>query len=124
MPMVAAVARAPGSGGSSGGSSGSRRIRSAAGSSVSRSTEACVLASADPAQCVGFLRSGARPPIEQVITFIDENKDGFGVEPICRELLSCERPRDTVTCRLTHEPFGPARRHCASARESKWSGKS
>jgi putative transposase len=43
-------------------------------------------ANAHPAQRVGFLRGGARPPTEQLITFIYENKDEFGVEPICREL--------------------------------------
>jgi len=34
----------------------------------------------------GFLRGGARPPITEVVAFIDANRDRFGVEPICRVL--------------------------------------
>jgi hypothetical protein len=35
---------------------------------------------------VGFLRGGARPPTEQMIHFIDNHKDEFGVEPVYRHL--------------------------------------
>ena len=35
---------------------------------------------------IGFLRGGARPPTEQMIQFIDDHKDEFGVEPVCRHL--------------------------------------
>ncbi|MEX1249161.1 MAG: IS3 family transposase [Acidimicrobiia bacterium] len=31
----------------------------------------------------GFLRGGARPPTEVMVSFIDDNRDDFGVEPIC-----------------------------------------
>ncbi|HJR93444.1 MAG TPA: IS3 family transposase [Acidimicrobiia bacterium] len=31
----------------------------------------------------GFLRGGARPPTEVTVAFIDENRDEFGVEPMC-----------------------------------------
>ncbi|MEE8406024.1 MAG: IS3 family transposase [Acidimicrobiia bacterium] len=34
----------------------------------------------------GFLRGGARPPTEVMTKFIDENRDDFGVEPICETL--------------------------------------
>ncbi|WP_179747618.1 IS3 family transposase [Microlunatus parietis] len=34
----------------------------------------------------GFLRGGARPPTQVLIVFIDEHRDRFGVEPICRVL--------------------------------------
>ncbi|WP_432537979.1 IS3 family transposase [Kineococcus arenarius] len=34
----------------------------------------------------GFLRGGARPPLPLTNRYIDEHKDQFGVEPICREL--------------------------------------
>jgi len=34
----------------------------------------------------GFLRGGARPPTDEMIAYIDRNKDRFGVEPICRLL--------------------------------------
>src|SRR5215813_8371541 len=33
-----------------------------------------------------FLRGGARPPLDSVITYIDTHKDVHGVEPICRVL--------------------------------------
>ena len=39
--------------------------------------------------CVGprhILRGGARPPVEVIVGFIDENRDELGVEPICRDL--------------------------------------
>jgi transposase InsO family protein len=35
---------------------------------------------------IGFLRGGARPPTDEMIAYIDENKDRFGVEPICEHL--------------------------------------
>ena len=35
---------------------------------------------------VGFLRGGARPPTEVIVEYIDEHRDEFGVEPICRVL--------------------------------------
>jgi hypothetical protein len=31
----------------------------------------------------GFLRGGARPPTGQMITYVDDHKDRYGVEPIC-----------------------------------------
>ncbi|MCQ9163970.1 IS3 family transposase [Arthrobacter sp. STN4] len=34
----------------------------------------------------GFLRGGARPPIKTMIAFIDQHKEEFGVEPICKQL--------------------------------------
>ena len=40
----------------------------------------------DPAVGVGFLRGGARPPTEQVVQYISDHKDVFGVEPICTAL--------------------------------------
>ena len=33
-----------------------------------------------------FLRGGARPPVAEVIAFIDAHRERFGVEPICRVL--------------------------------------
>jgi putative transposase len=33
-----------------------------------------------------FLRGGARPPVEEVVAFIDAHRGRFGVEPICRVL--------------------------------------
>ncbi|MDM7856671.1 IS3 family transposase [Cellulomonas alba] len=34
----------------------------------------------------GFLRGGARPPVDQVVAFIDAHRAEFGVEPICKDL--------------------------------------
>ncbi|WP_229023000.1 IS3 family transposase [Actinomarinicola tropica] len=34
----------------------------------------------------GFLRGGARPPVQALIEFIDAHRQRFGVEPICRVL--------------------------------------
>ncbi|MDP1794071.1 MAG: IS3 family transposase [Acidimicrobiales bacterium] len=34
----------------------------------------------------GFLRGGARPPIEVIVAFVDANRDELGVEPICNVL--------------------------------------
>ena len=35
---------------------------------------------------VGFLRGGARRPTGVMVSFIDENREDFGVEPICAQL--------------------------------------
>ncbi len=35
---------------------------------------------------VGFRRGGARPPTTVMVECIDQHRDPFGVEPICREL--------------------------------------
>ena len=35
---------------------------------------------------LGFLRGGARPATAEIVAFIDEHRDRFGVEPICRVL--------------------------------------
>src|SRR5262249_21449309 len=40
----------------------------------------------DPAASLGFLCGGARPPTQQVVSFIDANRDELGVEPICKAL--------------------------------------
>ena len=37
----------------------------------------------DPEAGGEFLRGGARPPTQEVVAFIDANRDEFGVEPIC-----------------------------------------
>ncbi|WP_082803395.1 IS3 family transposase [Kocuria palustris] len=42
------------------------------------------------AQGFGFFRSGARPPHDEMIAFIDMHRDQFGVEAICRTLSATE----------------------------------
>jgi putative transposase len=37
-------------------------------------------------ECFHFFRGGARPPLESMTKYIDEHRDIFGVEPICRTL--------------------------------------
>jgi putative transposase len=41
---------------------------------------------------VGFLRGRARPATDTLVTFVDEHKDVFGVEPICRVLTAHGAP--------------------------------
>ncbi|MGW9763449.1 hypothetical protein ACUXGK_001969 [Micrococcus aloeverae] len=38
-----------------------------------------------------FFASGTRPPHDEMIAFIDEHRDRFGVEAICRVLSATER---------------------------------
>lgn len=42
----------------------------------------------DPQGGLGFLRGRARPAVEALVAFIDEHRQVFGVEPICRILTS------------------------------------
>ena len=35
-----------------------------------------------------FFRGGARPPTQEIVDFIDDNREEFGVEPICTVLRS------------------------------------
>ena len=55
----------------------------------------------DLAQGVGLFRpGGARPPIQPMIAFIDDHRQAYGVEPICRVLP--DRPVDlSRPCRQT-----------------------
>ena len=41
---------------------------------------------ADPQERGGFLRGGARPPLQQVSRYIEAHRATFGVEPICQVL--------------------------------------
>ena len=50
---------------------------------------------------VGFLRGGARPPTGVMVSFIDENREDFGVEPIAR---SCRSPRPPTTAPRADPP--------------------
>src|SRR3712207_7643693 len=57
-----------------------------------------------------FLRGGARPPTQEVVAFIDANRDELGVEPICTALqvrseehTSELQSRQYLVCRLLLE---------------------
>ena len=59
---------------------------------------------------VGFLRGGARPPTEVIVEFIDEHRDEFGVEPICKDaadgsvhLLRGQAPRAEPSARASRD---------------------
>jgi hypothetical protein len=39
-------------------------------------------------RAASFFGAGARPPTQEVVAFIDANRDEFGVEPICAVLRS------------------------------------
>lgn len=57
-----------------------------------------------------FFRGGARPPLEALITFIDREKERFGVEPICRVLSAhgCKIAPSTYYARKTRPLFARA----------------
>ncbi|MFW7414261.1 IS3 family transposase [Demequina sp. SO4-18] len=57
-----------------------------------------------------FFRQGARPALTEMIRFIDEHKDRFGVEPICRVL------RPAVQGFLTSRGYRGAKTKTPSAR--------
>jgi putative transposase len=41
----------------------------------------------DPTQGIGvFCPGGARPPVQAMIAFIDDHREAYGVEPICKVL--------------------------------------
>lgn len=44
----------------------------------------------DSAELSGFSRRGARPPVALIGDYVDEHKDDYGVEPICRALNSAQ----------------------------------
>src|ERR1700682_2498654 len=54
-----------------------------------------------PKRAASFFRGGARPPTQEVVAFIDANRDELGVEPICTVLRSaaqaCRWPRAPIT---------------------------
>ncbi|MFC6236068.1 IS3 family transposase, partial [Leucobacter soli] len=58
-----------------------------------------------------FFAKGARPPLDEMIRFIDENRDQFGVELICRVL------RDAVRGFLTSRGYRAAKARPKSARQ-------
>src|SRR3954468_7749642 len=53
----------------------------------------------DPQERVGFLRGRARPATATLVTYIDEHKHLFGVEPICQALTSFGWPIASSTYR-------------------------
>jgi len=67
--------------------SGRRPSRSRARSFAPRRRSAIGFGERDPSQGVSLFRpSGARPPTEAMPSFIDEQRDAYGVEPICAML--------------------------------------
>ena len=56
---------------------------------------------------VGFLRGGARPPTEVIVGFIDEHRDEFGVEPICKVLA--DRSEHVLRRQVAAAPSARAR---------------
>ena len=64
----------------------------------------------DPQVGLGFLRGRARPATATLVTYIDEHRDVFGVEPICRVLTECGWPIASSTYRA-------AKRRPPSARQ-------
>lgn len=63
----------------------------------------------DPAERVGFLRGGARPPVPLICDYIDQRKEEFGVEPICTVLTESG-------CRIAPSTYYAARSRPPSKR--------
>ncbi len=63
----------------------------------------------DPAERVGFLRGGARPPVPLICQYIDQRKEEFGVEPICTVLTESG-------CRIAPSTYYAARSRPPSKR--------
>ena len=61
-----------------------------------------------------FLRGGARPPTQEVVAFIDANRDEFGVEPICTVLRSAGVPVAPSTY-FANKARAPSARACRDA---------
>ena len=57
----------------------------------------------------GFLRGGARPPTAEIVAYIDEHRDRFGVEPICRVLTE-------HGCKIAPNTYWVAKKRPPSAR--------
>ena len=74
----------------------------------------------DPAQGVGvFCPGGARPPVQAMMAFIDEHRDAYGVEPICKVLPIAPSTYYAHAARQRRPgnalvPGRSARRRCAS----------
>ena len=58
---------------------------------------------------LGFLRRGARPATAQIVAFIDDHRDRFGVEPICRVLTE-------HGCKIAPNTYWVAKKRPPSAR--------
>ena len=74
----------------------------------------------DPAGGVLVLRAGARPATAVVVAFIDDHRDRFGVEPICRVLTEHEvkiAPSTLLRARR------PGRRSARAIRDERCAGR-
>ena len=61
-----------------------------------------------------FLRGGARPPTQEIVDFIDDNREEFGVEPICTVLRSAGVSVAPSTY-YAAKSRGPSQRACRDA---------
>ncbi len=77
---------------------------SASGCANSRGRTGAQAGQRDPESSRGFLRSGVRPPTEEMTAFIAEHKEKFGVEPMCA--VSAHRPFHLLR-RHHPAPLGP-----------------
>ena len=64
----------------------------------------------DPESSPGFLRAGARPAVQEAVTFIADHQERFGVEPVCRTLRVA---RSTYYAARTRPPSRRAREDAA-----------
>src|SRR5207302_5208817 len=66
----------------------------------------------DLADGVGFLRGGARPPLATVVDYIEDHREMFGVEPICRTLSQ-------AGCPIAPSTYYAARSRAPAARAAR-----
>src|SRR4030095_16343312 len=65
----------------------------------------------DPAQGFGvFCPGGARPPVQDMIAFIDDHRGGYGVEPICKVLPIAPSTYHAQVARRSDPGKSPPRR--------------
>lgn len=97
--------------GSQRGRRGRRRERGRSGDQAPQARERrAAQGQRDPQGCERVFHQGARLPLTEMIRFVDEHKDRFGVEPICRVL------RPAVQGFLTSRGYRTAKTRTPSAR--------
>ncbi|MGB9306590.1 MAG: IS3 family transposase [Mycobacterium sp.] len=65
-------------------------------------------------RAASFFRGGARPPTQEIVDFIDDNREEFGVEPICTVLRSAGVSVAPSTY-YAAKSRGPSQRACRDA---------
>lgn len=73
----------------------------------------------DPQGSLHFVRGGARPPTSPLVSFINDHKAEFGLQPICAVL--CEHGARSPRRPITRTPAGHHLSVRCAMRTSRWS---